>query len=68
MTFAELIDVIALTCVVTVLLTLFSQRIRMALKNHFGQYLSPRYMKSRGVRRRVPASPAQRTPDESVKA
>ena len=66
MTFLELIDVIALTCVVTVLLTLFWQRIRMFLKNHFEQYLSPRYMKSFGVRRRMPTSPAQRTPDESV--
>ena len=66
MTFFELIDVIALTCVVTVLLTLFWQRIRRFLKNHFEQYLSPRYMKSCGVRRRTPASPAQRTPDESV--
>ena len=66
MTFAELLDVIALTCVVTILLTLFSQRIRLYLKNHFGQYLSPRYMKSRGVRRRAPASSSQRTPDEFV--
>ena len=48
MTFLELIDVIALTCVVTVLLTLFWQRIRRFLKNHFEQYLSPRYMKSCG--------------------
>ncbi len=37
MTFLELIDVIALTCVVTVLLTLFWQRIRRFLKNHFEQ-------------------------------
>ena len=66
MTFLELIDVIALTCVVTVLLTLFWQRIRLFLKSHFEQYLSPRYMKSRGVRRRAPASPAQSTPDEPV--
>ena len=41
MTFLELIDVIALTCVVTVLLTLFWQRMRTYLKNHFEQYLSP---------------------------
>ena len=66
MTFLELLDVIALTCVVTILLTLFWQRIPMYLKSHFEQYLSPRYLKSRGVRRRAPASPAQRTPDESV--
>lgn len=66
MTFLELIDVIVLTCVVTVLLTLFAQRIRTFLKSHFEQYLSPRYLKSRGVRRRAPASLSLRAPDESV--
>ena len=66
MTFLELIDVIVLTCVVTVLLTLFAQRIRTFLKSHFEQYLSPRYLKSRGVRRRAPASTSLRAPDESV--
>ncbi|AMB79762.1 hypothetical protein B195_011965 [Pseudomonas sp. Lz4W] len=66
MTFLDLIDVIVLTCVVTVLLTLFAQRIRRYLKDHFEQYLSPRYLKSRGVRRRAPASPSLRAPDESV--
>ena len=66
MTFLELLDVIALTCIVTVLLTLFSQRIRTFVKNHIEQYLPPRYLKSRGVRRRAPASPSLRAPDESV--
>ncbi|MES2869749.1 MAG: cellulose biosynthesis protein BcsF [Pseudomonadota bacterium] len=66
MTFLELIDVIALTCAVTVLLTLFSQRIHTFVKKHFEQYLPPRYLKSRGVRRRAPASPSLRAPDESV--
>lgn len=66
MTFFELIDLIVLIGVVSVLLTLFWQHIRAYVKNHFEQYLSPRYMKSRGVRRRAPASPSPRAPDESV--
>lgn len=66
MTFMELVQVIALTCGVTVLLTLFSQRIRQYLKAHFEQYLPPRYLKPCGVRRRAPASPSMRAPDESV--
>ncbi|KMM85189.1 celllulose biosynthesis operon protein BcsF/YhjT [Pseudomonas taetrolens] len=66
MTFLELIDVIVLTGVVTVLLTLFWQRIRAFVKSHLEQYLSPRYLKSCGVRRRAPASPSLRAPDESV--
>lgn len=66
MTFMELVQVIALTCGVTVLLTLFAQRIRLHLKARFEQYLPPRYLKPRGVRRRAPASPSMRAPDESV--
>ena len=66
MTFMELLDLIALISVVSILLTLFSRRLRVRLKLHFEQYLRPRYMKSRGVRRRAPASSSQRTPDEFV--
>lgn len=66
MTFLELIDVIVLTSVVTVLLTLFAQRIRAYLKNHFEQYLSPRYLKSRGVRCRAPSSPSFVAPNEPL--
>lgn len=66
MTFFELIDLIVVIGVMSVLLTMFWQRIRTFTKNHFEQYLSPRYMKSRGVRRRAPASPSPRAPDESV--
>lgn len=66
MTFFELVQLVALTCVVTVLLTLFAQRIRAWFKHHFEHYLPPRYLKSRGVRRRAPASPTPSAPDESV--
>ena len=66
MTFMELIQVIGLTCAVTVLLTLFWQRIRLYLKAHVEQYLAPRYLKLRGVRHRKPASPSMRAPDETV--
>ncbi|WP_019409558.1 cellulose biosynthesis protein BcsF [Pseudomonas psychrophila] len=66
MTFLELVQLIGLTCVVSVLLTLFSQRIRLLFNAHFEQYLAPRYLKSRGVRRRAPASPSTRAPDEPV--
>ena len=66
MTFLELLDVIVLTSAVTVVLTLLSRRIRLRLKVSLEQYLRPRYLKSRGVRRRAPASSSSRTPDESV--
>ena len=66
MTFMELVQLIGLTCAVSVLLTLFSQRIRHYLKAHFEQYLPPRFLKSRGVRRRAPARPSMRVPDEPL--
>ncbi|MFP3515540.1 cellulose biosynthesis protein BcsF [Pseudomonas sp. SIMBA_077] len=66
MTFMELVQVIGLTCGVTVLLTLFWQRIRLYLKAHVEQYLPPRYLKARGVRHRKPSSPSMRAPDETV--
>lgn len=66
MTFLELLDVIVLTSVVTVLLTLFSRRIRARLKASLERYLRPRYLKSCGIRRRAPAHSSQRAPDESV--
>ena len=66
MTFMELVQLIGLTSAVSVLLTLFSQRIRLYFKAHFEQYLPPRYLKSRGVRRRAPSSSSMRAPDESV--
>lgn len=66
MTFLELLEVIVLTSVVTVVMTLLSRRFRLRLKIYFEQYLRPRYLKSRGVRRRAPASSSSRTPDESV--
>lgn len=66
MTFLELLDVIVLTSAVTVVLTLLSRRIRLRLKVSLEQYLRPRYLKSRGVRRRASASSSSRKPDEFV--
>ena len=66
MTFLELLEVILLTSVVTVVLTLLLRRVRLRLKIDFEQYLRPRYLKSRGVRRREPARSSSRAPDESV--
>ena len=64
MMYSELLQVIAasslLTLALALLLSRFSQRIRRELE----RYLRPRYLKSRGVRRRTTSQPAQSEPHE----
>ncbi|WP_030130657.1 cellulose biosynthesis protein BcsF [Pseudomonas sp. QTF5] len=64
MMYSELLQVIAasslLTLALALLLSRFSQRIRHGLE----RYLRPRYLKSRGVRRRTTPQPAQSEPHE----
>lgn len=55
MNFTELLQVIAVSCLLTVAFMLALHRFQQSLKLWFQRYLPPRYLKPRGVRRRVPA-------------
>ncbi|MDG6400108.1 cellulose biosynthesis protein BcsF [Pseudomonas quasicaspiana] len=57
MKYAELLQVIAASCLMTVALMLVLGRFHLSLKLWFQRYLPPRYLKPRGVRRRVSAAP-----------
>ena len=52
MKYAELLQVIAASCLMTVALMLVLGRFHLNLKLWFQRYLPPRYLKPRGVRRR----------------
>ncbi|WP_095098643.1 cellulose biosynthesis protein BcsF [Pseudomonas sp. Irchel 3A5] len=57
MNYAELLQVIAATCLMTVALMLVLGRFHLSLKLWFQRYLPPRYLKPHGVRRRVSTAP-----------
>lgn len=58
MNYAELLQVIAASCLLTVAFLLVLRRFQQGLTLWFQRYLPPRNLKPRGVRRREPASPA----------
>lgn len=57
MNYAELLQAIAASCLFTVASMLVLGRFHLSLKLWFQRYLPPRYLKPRGVRRRVSTAP-----------
>ena len=66
MTFLDLIDLITLTCLISVTGTLLVQRLGRYAKDQWERRLPPRYLKPCGVRRRAPVSDSSRATDESI--
>ena len=58
MNFAQLLQVIAATCLLTVAFMLVMRTLKQSVQRWLQRYLPPRYLKPRGIRRRAPASPA----------
>ena len=57
MNFAQLLQVIAATCLLTVAFMLVMRALQQRVQRWLQRYLPPRYLKARGIRRRAPASP-----------
>jgi cellulose biosynthesis operon protein BcsF/YhjT len=59
MNYSQLLQVIAASCLMTVALMLVLRSLLQRFNRLLQQYLSPRYLQSRGVRRRKPVSPVE---------
>lgn len=59
MNYPQLLQVIAVSVVLTVALILLLSSVRKTLAHWWQTHLPPRYLKPRGVRRRLPAAPAR---------
>lgn len=66
MTLVDLMTVIALTCMFSVVLTLIAKRFAKFFGDYLERWLPPRYLKSRGIRKRSPAPASLSAPDEPV--
>ncbi|MBC3956918.1 cellulose biosynthesis protein BcsF [Pseudomonas triticifolii] len=64
MTFIQLVQVMAASCLLTIASMLMLRRFRHHLTRWLEQQLPPRHLKFRGVRRRVPAAPVVNDADE----
>lgn len=54
MTYSDLLQVIAASSLLTLTMALFISRFSQRIKHELERYAAPRYLKSRGVRRRKP--------------
>jgi cellulose biosynthesis operon protein BcsF/YhjT len=57
MNFVQLLQVIAASCLLTIALMLVLRSTHQRLNRWLQSHLLPRYLKPRGVRRRLPAPP-----------
>ena len=57
MSYVQLLQVIAASCLMTVAIMLVLRSFLQRFNRLLQQYLSPRYLQPRGVRRRKPVSP-----------
>lgn len=64
MSYTQLLQVMAASCLMTVAFMLVLRSFRQRLNRWFQRYLPPRYLQPRGVRRRTPVVPAVRNADE----
>ena len=64
MNYAQLLQVIAASCLVTVAIMLVLRKLQQCVQRWLQRYLPPRYLKPRGVRRRAPATPEVSAADE----
>jgi cellulose biosynthesis operon protein BcsF/YhjT len=59
MSYVQLLQVIAASCLMTVALMLVLRSFLQRFNRLLQRYLSPRYLQPRGVRRRKPVSPVE---------
>ncbi|MBT9574316.1 cellulose biosynthesis protein BcsF [Pseudomonas umsongensis] len=57
MNYTQLLQVIAGSCLMTVALMLVLRSLSKRINRELQRYLSPRYLQTRGVRRRKPVAP-----------
>lgn len=57
MNYTQLVQVIAASCLMTVALMLVLRSLLKRINRELQRYLPPRYLQSRGVRRRKPVAP-----------